>query len=140
MAFWPKMLKIPCNVSAAVHFCSTIVTSVGHAHCRQLQARVYFCKPHSEARIMPGVASCRSTRHSLLFPTPTHPAEADSAPTRRRAPGAHVTGLGRAVFILPSPFQKPASSLQAEASYCSTTRVTLTSANQDAAPQVRPAP
>lgn len=34
------------------------------------------------------------------------PAKADAAPTRRRAPQAHVTGLGRAVFILPSPFQK----------------------------------
>lgn len=119
---------------------STIVTTVGQPHCRQLQARIYFCKPHpypSIRRVSPAVVALATVSP---FPLPRTRQGRRGPDAEARASGAR-DGSGEGSFHSPLPLpETPAFSFQAEAFNWVTTRVTSRSANHDAAPQVRPAP
>lgn len=85
-----------------MHFCSTIVTSVGYPHCRQLQARAYFCKPPpspGSGRASPAVVAPAT---GSSFPLPRTRQGRRGPDAEARARGAR-DGSGEGSFHSPLP-------------------------------------
>ena len=140
------MLRERCNEQLRIseaQLCDTRRPTIDHLHWGKLLGSGLLQQILPLSLLKTAMASYRRALGSPRLPAPACP-PGRTQPERRGAPPplrARDGGGGSVPSLLPTPLPRnPAFSWEATAFYCTTTGMTLVSANKNAPLQVRPAP